>query len=279
MREIRGENWSVQVQFNPRRIVSSGARVDPESIRRRSCFLCDEHLPPEQRAILYRESYLILCNPAPIFPGHLTIAHLRHLPQSLPDNREILLRLAADFGPRMVVFYNGPRCGASAPDHLHFQAAPAGLMPVEKEFLESGRRSKFKKRDGAVLWLAAGLGRGAIVIEGERAAAVAAALDAVIGALRSSVGSADEPMVNVFCTHTGECWRLVIFPRRKHRPDAYYREGEERLCVSPGAVEMGGVFITHREKDFRELDPDLVREIFREVAFDDAAINDLFALL
>ena len=156
VREIRGGRWSVKVQFNPRRIVSSGARVDPESIRRRPCFLCREHLPPEQRAILYRETYLVLCNPVPIFPGHLTIAHCRHLPQSLPDNLEMFLRLAADFGPRMVVFYNGPRCGASAPDHLHFQAAPAGLMPVEKELREPGNRAEVKKRDTAVIWRAAG---------------------------------------------------------------------------------------------------------------------------
>jgi ribosomal protein S18 acetylase RimI-like enzyme len=279
VREIRGESWRVKVQFNPRRIVSSGARLDPESIRGRPCFLCREHLPPEQRAILYREAYLVLCNPAPIFPGHLTIAHLRHLPQSLPNNLEIFLQLAVDFGPRMIVFYNGPRCGASAPDHLHFQAAPAGLMPVEKEILAHGNRAEGKKRDAAVLWRAEGIGRGAFVIEGEHAAGVTAAFGEAVGALRRTVPSDDEPMMNVFCAHTGEGWRLMLFPRRKHRPDAYFREGEGRLCVSPGAVEMGGVFITHREEDFRALDPELVREVYREVAFDDAATAALFDAL
>jgi ribosomal protein S18 acetylase RimI-like enzyme len=279
VRGIHGGSWSVKVQFNPRRIVSSGARLDPESIRRRSCFLCREHLPPEQRAILYRETYLVLCNPVPIFPGHLTVAHCRHLPQSLPDNLETFLQLAADFGPRMVVFYNGPRCGASAPDHLHFQAAPAGLMPVEKELRERGVRAEVKKRDAAIIWRAAGLGRGVFVIEGACAAGVAAAFDEVMKALRRTVHSEDEPMMNVLCTHSGEGWRLMIFPRLKHRPDAYEREGEGKLCVSPGAVEMGGVFITHREEDFRALDPGLIGEIFREVAFDDAVVETLFAAL
>ncbi len=148
VREIRGDGWGVNVQFNPRRIVSSGANLDPESLRRRPCFLCPENLPPEQQAILYRDDYLILCNPAPIFPAHLTIAHVRHLPQSLPDNLEIFLRLAADFGPRTTVFYNGPRCGASAPDHLHFQAAPAGLLPVEEEILDPRKRVGARRRDG-----------------------------------------------------------------------------------------------------------------------------------
>ena len=279
VREVHGGRWSVKVQFNPRRSVSGTARVDPESIGRRPCFLCREHLPPEQRAILYRDTFLILGNPVPIFPGHLTVAHCRHLPQSLPDHLEMFLRLAEDFGPRMIVFYNGPRCGASAPDHLHFQAAPAGLLPVEKELREPGIRAETKKRGGAVIWRATGIGRGVVVIEGGSAVDMAAAFGAVMGALRRMVSAEDEPMMNVFCTHSGECWRLMIFPRLKHRPAAYDREGEGRLSVSPGAVEMGGVFVTHREEDFRALDPGLIGEIFREVAFDDAAVETLFAAL
>jgi len=121
LREIRGDGWGVKIQFNPRRIVSSGAQLDPESLRRRPCFLCLENLPPEQQAVLYREDYLVLCNPLPVFPGHLTIAHRCHLPQSLSGKVPTLIRLAADFGSRMTVFYNGPRAGASAPDHFHFQ--------------------------------------------------------------------------------------------------------------------------------------------------------------
>jgi len=279
VREIRGGSWRVKVQFNPRRIVSSGALLDPESVRRRPCFLCGEHLPPEQRTILYRETYLVLCNPFPILPGHLTIANLRHLPQSLLNNRVMFLRLAADFGPRMVVFYNGPRSGASAPDHLHFQAAPAGLLPVENEILAPGNRTRVGERDGAVLWRTVGLGRGIIVIEGEDAGGVAAALGEVIAALGRSASSGDEPMMNLLCTYTGQCWRLMIFPRRKHRPDAYFREGEERLLVSPGAVDMGGIIVTPREEDYCALDADLIWGIFREVAYDDAAVETLLARL
>ena len=279
LREIRVDGWGVKIQFNPRRIVSSGAKIDPETIRRRPCFLCLDHLPPEQQAILYREDYLVLCNPMPIFPGHLTIAHRRHLPQSISENMLTFLRLAADFGPRTTVFYNGPRCGASAPDHLHFQAAPAGLMPVEKEILDPRKRIGARRRGGVEICRTAGLARGILVIEGKEEGNVAAAVGEVIGMLGRSTTSDGEPLLNILCTRSGEGWRLILFPRRKLRPAAYFLEGEERLLISPGAVDMGGIIITPREEDFLALTPDLVRGIFREVAFDDAAVETLLDLL
>jgi len=279
LREIRGDGWAVKIQFNPRRIVSSGANLYPESLRRRPCFLCPENLPPEQQAIRYRDDYLILCNPAPIFPAHWTIAHVRHFPQSLSDHLGIFLRLAADFGPRMTLFYNGPRCGASAPDHLHFQAAPAGLMPVEKEILDPRTRTGVRRRAGVKISGTAGLGRGILVIEGKEEGNVAAAAGEAIGALGRSTSSDGEPLLNILCARTGEGWRLILFPRLKLRPAAYFLEGEERLLISPGAVDMGGIIITPREEDFLALTPDLVRGIFREVAFDDAAVDALLDLL
>jgi hypothetical protein len=279
VREICGEGLAVKVQFNPLRIVSMGAPVDPESIRSRPCFLCLDYLPPEQQAILYRDDYLVLCNPMPIFPGHLTIAHRCHLPQSLPGNMLTFLRLAEDFGPRMTVFYNGPHCGASAPDHLHFQAVAAGFMPVEEEVLDFRNRARVLRRNGVAICRTEGLGRGALVIEGEDEAGVTAAVGEILRELGRLSESASEPMLNVLCTHTGKFWRLILFPRLKHRPDAYFREGEARLLVSPGAVDMGGLLITSREQDFRAMNPELVRGIFRETAFDDAKIDALLDLL
>lgn len=279
IREIRGDGWGVKIQFNPRRIVSSGARVDPEAIRRRPCFLCLENLPPEQQAIRYRDGYLVLCNPMPIFPGHLTIAQLRHLPQSLPENILTFMLLATDFGPRTTLFYNGPGAGASAPDHLHFQAAPAGLMPIEKDILDPRKRAGVRRWAGATISGVMGLGRGVLVVEGREKEIVAELVGKLIEALGRFTSSAGEPMLNILCRDTGEGWRLILFPRRKHRPDAYFREGEAGLLISPGAVDMGGIIITAREEDFLTLTPDLVSGIFREVAFDDAAMDALLALL
>jgi len=278
-REIRDGAMKVCIQFNPRRIVSMSAAVDPESIRRRPCFLCPGNLPAQQQAILYRDEYLVLCNPAPILPDHLTIASLDHLPQALPDRLGDLLRLSADFGPGRIVFYNGPRSGASAPDHLHFQAAPAGCLPVERDVLSPGNRARIARRNGVTLCRTGGLGRGALVIEGEAGAFVAAAVAEVLRALGRLTGAEGEPLLNMLCAYTGRGWRLILFPRRKHRPDAYFREGTERLLVSPGAVDMGGLLVTSREEDFLRLDRDLVREIFRDVACDDAALDSLLDIL
>jgi hypothetical protein len=117
------------------------------------------------------------------------------------------------------------------------------------------------------------------MIEGKEEGNVAAAVGEVIGALGRSATSAGEPLLNILCTRTGEGWRLILFPRRKHRPDTYFREGKARLLISPGAVDMGGIIITPREEDFLALTPDLVRGIFREVAFDDAAVDALLDAL
>ncbi|MCE5263949.1 MAG: DUF4922 domain-containing protein [Deltaproteobacteria bacterium] len=278
-REIRGQGWRVLVQFNPRRIVSSGARLDPETVRQRPCFLCPDHRPPEQRAIAYRNDWLILCNPMPIFPGHLTIANRSHLPQSLPDHIGTFLGLAADFGPRMTLFYNGPRAGASAPDHLHFQAAPAGWIPVEMEICAPRKRAGIRHRSGVTISRTVELGRGALVVEGGEADSLATAVREAIAALGRFTPSTGEPQLNLLGRHTGEGWCLILFPRRKHRPAAYFREGDQGLLISPGAVDMGGVLITPREQDFWKLTPELVSEIYREVAFDDVTAEALLDCL
>jgi hypothetical protein len=279
LREIDGGGWRVKAQFNPGRIVSSGADLDPESIRRRPCFLCPAKLPAKQQAIRYRDDFLILCNPAPIFPVHWTIAHVRHFPQSISGHIGLFLRLAADFGPGTTLLYNGPRCGASAPDHLHFQATPAGLMPAEEEIIDPRKRVGMRRRKGVIISRTKGLGRGILVIEGEKEEDIAAATGVVIKALGRLTVSDGEPPLNILCSRAGEGWRLILFPRRKHRPDAYFRKGRERRLISPGAVDMGGIIVTPREEDFLALTPDLVREIFREVAFDDAAVETLLDLL
>lgn len=277
-RLIRGGGWGVQVQFNPQRIVSSGANLDPESLRRRPCFLCPGNLPPEQQAILYRDDWFVLCNPMPIFPGHLTIAHQRHLSQSLADHLGAFLRLAEDFGPGMTVFYNGPLSGASAPDHLHFQAAPAGLMPVEQE-IPAAPESGGDRDAGVTIRNVAGLGRGLLVIEGREKRVVIASAQKAIAAIGAVATADPEPPLNLLCTFTDGGWRLILFPRRKHRPAAYFREGSGRLLISPGAVDMGGIIITPREEDFLKLTPGLVAGIFWEVAFDGVAMASLMARL
>jgi len=126
-------SYKIETQHNPKRIKSSAAKTDKESIEKRKCFLCRENLPEEQKGILLHNEYLILCNPYPIFDYHFTISKLVHTPQLIKSNLIDMLAISkvlSDF----TVFYNGPDCGASAPDHFHFQACTKGAMPVEKEY-------------------------------------------------------------------------------------------------------------------------------------------------
>ncbi len=128
-REIVCDSYNIQLQYNPNRAASSGAAVDQESIKKRPCFLCADNLPAGQQGILYRKNYMILCNPAPIFDRHFTIVTLKHQPQEIASSLNSLLQMTADLSSGYTVFYNGPACGASAPDHLHFQMIPIHSLP------------------------------------------------------------------------------------------------------------------------------------------------------
>lgn len=279
IREISANGFSLKLQFNPRRMISSAAAVDPESISRRPCFLCVESLPEVQKAILYRQTYLILCNPAPIFPQHYVVSNGRHIPQSIEKNMAAFLLLAKDFGPGLSVFYNGPRCGASAPDHLHFHVVPSDMMPIEKEIREDRNKILIKQVEGASILTLMSLSRPIIIVEGKELRSVETALLKAVEAMQETLPASDEPMMNLLCAYDGTQWRVLIFPRRKHRPDAYYREGEERILISPGMVDMGGLVITPVEKDFHALDAEQIEHIFKEVSLDDDTFAKIMATL
>lgn len=275
LREITSEQHTLLVQFNQGRTVSATAALDAETIRNRPCFLCAHHLPAAQKAVLYRKTFLILVNPHPIFSPHYTVVHVNHEPQELEGHLGALLALAHDLGPAFTVFYNGPRCGASAPDHHHFQVCPAGMMPVEKVWEEVEREILCADREGVSFGVLRLPGRNALFIEGRVPETLEAFLKRLIGAMGEVLGSAEEPMLNLLCTQKEGRWRLLVFPRRKHRPDAYYREGEGSVLVTPGAVEMGGLLITIREEDFLKMTSALAEEIYREVSLPPEMIEEI----
>jgi len=262
-RKLTGKKYNVSMQYNPARATSSGAAVDAESIKNRPCFLCRDNLPSEQQAILYRNHYLILCNPAPIFKNHYTIASLRHKPQEITESIKWFLQLSADVYPEYIVFYNGPACGASAPDHLHFQMIPANALP----FLIELKELPTVKEISSVRYLIGNsIDRSVIVLESKNANEMTKQFSRLLKAAQKILMTKGEPLVNIICTYTGECWRLVIFLRRKHRPDAYFAEGEKRIFISPGAIDMAGVIITPRLDDYQRLNGDSIRDIYREVS-------------
>jgi len=265
-RTVDCDDFSVALQFNPQRIVSSGARVDAASIAERPCFLCPANLPEAQSGILYRRNFLVLCNPFPIFPRHFTISSLDHRPQSLEGELEVFLALARDLAPSLAVFYNGPQCGASAPDHLHFQACPAGSLPVEAQ-LDDGRPVlPVTKHGSASVFQVERLGRTALMIEGSDADSLKGAIKKLLAVMKTGIASETEPMLNLHAAFKEGKWRIFLFPRGKTRPDLYYREESERILISPGSVEMGGLLVVPVERDFLRLTPELVRHIYREVS-------------
>ncbi len=248
-----------------------------KDIQRRQCFLCLDHLPEGQQGILYRSEYLILSNPMPVFSSHLTISHLDHRPQTISEHINTLLRLMIDFGSGWTIFYNGPKCGASAPDHFHLQTVPSGQIPIEKEMEETGRITPLTKVEGVPLAVLKGIGREAVVLEGDDVGKIEAVFRGFLGALKKVLLIDEEPMVNVIGFYREAKWRLLIFPRRKHRPDIFFKEGDARVVVSPGVIDMGGVLITPSKKDFDRLDAVAVGNIYQEVSLDDKSVEKTIA--
>ena len=262
-RELHLENSTIILQFNPERRRSSAAALDKKSLSERKCFLCSEHQPTKQKAVLWGNRYKIQVNPYPIFKRHLTIADLHHEPQRIVGRVGDMLLLAKAL-PDFVVFYNGPHCGASAPDHAHFQAGAKGEMPLCDEIAHATTHLLADGDEGFVGYVEM-LGRNLFTIETSTQRAAERYALRLLGLLPVPEG-ADEPMVNVLCwwNETDRLWHLVIFPRRKHRP-ACYGEGEGRLLLSPGAVDMGGLWAVPERKDFDALTSEMIHALYDEL--------------
>jgi len=264
----------ISVQHNPKRIVSTGAKVDPKSISERKCFLCLDNLALEQKGVLYRDEFVVLCNPFPIVDKHLTIPHLKHIPQSIEGRVPFFLELAREMAPDFTVFYNGPKCGASAPDHLHFQACPAGVVPVELVASDDGRESN-QLIGGISLSTMKFAGQHLIVIEGKKEMQLHDAFVRLVASMKRVLHVSDEPMMNIFCLYVDSMWRMIIFVRQKHRPDVFFKEGDGRVVISPAALDLGGVIVTPIEKDFERMDVSMLHDIFDEVLVGPSTIDQI----
>lgn len=271
------DGFQVKVQFNPGRITSSSAKVDDRSIRERKCFLCPANLPADQRGILYRAEYLILCNPFPIFPEHFTIPHIEHRPQLIFPALNVFLDLTRELSPGYTVVYNGPRCGASAPDHLHLQAGTAGFMPIETDI------QTLQRNQGEVLYEDGGLCafslrnylRTFIALESSDHAMLEKAFRAMVEAYRRIEGGSEEPMMNLLSWVVGGRHTLAMFARSKHRPSFFYAEGDARILLSPAAVDLGGVLTFPLEHDFRRISRENIIQAFEEVSLPEETFTAL----
>jgi len=266
-KNLRFNGFTFKVQFNPGRYHSSSALVDDKSIRKRQCFLCLKNLPKEQKGILIK-NYILLANPYPIFPEHFTISNIKHRNQTIKDSFGDLLLFSKILSKYYSVFYNGPQCGASAPDHLHFQAGSKYAMPLDDEY------DNIKIRYGEILsdnnhCMVYGINDGLrkiISIEGRKEKQLTNIFNSFYNKYSMQSGLI-EPMMNVLCLFDEEKgWRVLIMLRAKHRPEEFYMEGTENILFSPAACDYGGLCITPLEKDFKRLDRDLLNKIFNETS-------------
>ncbi len=268
------DNFRIDAQFNPERIRSSAAKTDAKSIADRPCFLCSENFPPEQKGILFQNNYLVLTNPYPIFPVHLTISKLEHIPQLILNHFSGLLELSQNL-TGFTVFYNGPQCGASAPDHFHFQAVIKNSLPIEDEIntLEDQFSETLIQNEKTKIFAVENYLRRFIAIVSEDKYEIKEKFESIYDNLDSENG--EEPMLNILCSFQNDKWTVVIFPREKQRPSHFYRTGEKQIIVSPAAVEMGGVLVLPGEEDFRKITKKEIGEIYREVTINQGAFERL----
>jgi hypothetical protein len=263
------DGFKINIQLNPNRIISSSANVDEDSVKKRKCFLCVDNLPEGQRGIFYSHEYIILANPYPIFPEHFTIANINHFPQRIDDIFYILLALSRSLSKKYTVFYNGPKCGASAPDHLHFQAGNKYFMPVENEFVfRNNQYAENLYEESGFIATAVDDGlRRFISFEGEIEEILIFAFGIFFETYRLIQQTEEEPLLNILSSYEeGKGWHVIFFLRDKHRPSHFYAEGENNILLSPAAVDMGGVCITPRENDFIKITKENLIEIFNEVS-------------
>lgn len=262
VKELDVNGWLYKVQFNPARIVSSAAKVDSKSIQERKCFLCPANLPAVQKGLPFGGHYSILVNPFPIFPKHLTIPETEHVDQRIKVRFGDMLQLAKEL-EEYILFYNGPKCGASAPDHAHFQAGSKGFLPIEKEwkYKKAGKIASYKD---ATLWYLNDSVRATLIIESEEKEPATFLFNTIYDALELKLEEA-EPMMNVLAWYEESKWVTCIFPRDKHRPSCYFAEGDKNILLSPASVDMGGVFITPLEKDFEKITATDIETILSEV--------------
>lgn len=278
-RSLRLGDFEAQAQLNPARICSTAAKVDPESVKKRECFLCRDKRPAGQLCAEWPSSdWELLVNPYPILPVHFTIVSKEHVPQE-----EIPLDMAAmaEAAPDLCFFFNGARAGASAPDHLHCQAVLKSELPLvaltEKLHPSSDTWWKSSEQFGADLpfhYLSA-------VAAPRISGMITISNTLKIYGVDAVSGLPDKSLINAFFwTGADGLLRIVVVPRKAHRPRRYFLDNSDKMMISPGAIDMAGILIFPDKADFGRITPEIAREIYSDVAFTERlpfTIEDLMA--
>ena len=277
--ETRQFSNQLKLQWNPARIVSTGAKIDKKTLGERPCFLCDKNRPKEQMSKQIDEKFHLLVNPFPILPVHFTIPARKHQPQLIYKNYGEMHRFIS-LHSDLMVFYNGPKCGASAPDHLHFQAGTNGILPLQTNWQRLSRNLTdiISLNDEEKISVVRDFIVPAFVIISKSAESDEALFRRLYKAMPQR-GDETEPMMNIISWRKGEEFISVVIPREKHRPEAYFAEGDAQFVVSPGALDMSGLIITPREEDFRKLTEEKALSLLQECGVSEEKMNAIIAKL
>ena len=272
-RELAVGAYSIQVQWNPARMVSTGAKIDQKTIAERPCFLCEKNRPKEQIKKEVDGQYELLVNPFPILQQHFTIPSLKHQPQRILESYGEIHKLLEEY-PEMMVFYNGPQCGASAPDHAHFQAGTSGLLPLQMSWQRLSRNltTLVSLNDDEDISMIDDYPCTALLIRSRSQYGDEQLFRRLYEALPATE---PEPMMNIVAWRCNDDFLAVVFPRTKHRPDCYYKEGNEQFIISPGALDMAGFIITPRQEDYERLTPEIALGILDEITLKGEALQQL----
>ena len=265
-RELAMGASSIQVQWNPARMVSTGASIDKKAIAERPCFLCEANRPKEQTKKSVDNHFDLLVNPYPILPTHFTIPSVKHEPQRIRDIYGEIHKLLDEY-PELMVFYNGPKCGASAPDHAHLQAGTSGRLPLQMSWQRLSRNLTLliSLNDDENISLIDEYPCPALLIRSHTPYGDEQLFLRLYEALPMQDDDA-EPMMNIVSWRCDDEYLSVVFPRGKHRPDCYYAQGNDQYIISPGALDMAGLIITPRQEDFERLTSEKALSILNEVS-------------
>ena len=289
-KEIVFDGFPMQLQYNPGRVLSSTAKTDAASIKARPCFLCSHNLPEVQSAVDYFRDYTILMNPFPIFGKHLTIACTQHTPQRIDGRIKDMLRMAVDLQD-YVILYNGPQSGASAPDHLHFQAGIKNTLPIENDIRSFPGKKILKQESCGTIFTMEQYVRKTIIFQSDNIEWLTDGFESLLNSIEKLTHPLEtqpqpsetpspnyqtvncqlsEPMMNLIAIYEDKRWTLIVFPRIAHRPSLFYEKGERQILFSPGTVDFGGLLILPRKEDFDKLNRDIIEKMFEELTWDDS---------
>jgi hypothetical protein len=258
-RPVRIDWFEVFVRHIPHRVISTTAAVDRDSVAKRPCFLCSANLDPEEEGIPFGSDFMIYFNPFPIVDRHLTIVHREHQPQRIANQVGNMLD-GAQALPGYFVIYNGPESGASAPDHMHFQAGSRALLPIERETA------------GLTAITVPDYARTVLLFRGTERPALIHRIDQAIELLGEATGKRPEPLINIAAFYKKKQWTVYVFPREKHRPEVFHT-GE--LTVSPASIDLCGIFVVPLAKDFERITGDTIAAIFREVSLSQDKVQEI----